>query len=157
MILFLNNLERIDQISKVVSGVENFDPIQIKEDLAKLLPRLIDKEEYELFKDIDNKEFIKTNVKLMFIMLTTPGSSFLQSSMNTDPFGWSNHIMEKLKVLSKTMGFNVELQNNHFIDRTGKNTLVIAKTDVAVTDADGSQTLLDKVNLAIGQSRKPEY
>lgn len=150
---FSKNLEKIDRISKVVSGVENFDPLKIKEDLAKLLPRLLSKEEYALFKDIDNKEVIKTNVKLMFIMLTTPGSSFLQSSMSHDPFGWSNHIMGKLKVLSKTMGFNVELQNNHFMDRTFKHTLVIANTDIPVTDADGSQILLDKVRQAIAKSK----
>ena len=146
---FSKDLERIDQISEVVSGIENFDPMKIKEDLAKLLPNLLDKKDYELFKDIENQKFINTNVKLMFIMLTTPGSSFLQSSMNTDPFGWSNHIMEKLKILGKTMGFNVELHNNHFIDKTGQYTLVIAKTIVPITDADGSQTLLDQVNQAV--------
>ena len=143
------NLKKIVNINEVVTGVEDFDLSKIKLDLARLMPLLLSKEDYKLFKDIEKKGYIENQVKLMFIMLTTPGSSFMQASMNTDPFGWSNHILNKLKTLSKTMGFNVELENNHFVDKTHEYALVIAKTSVPVTDADRSEKLLFAVDKVI--------
>ncbi|MCP4106699.1 MAG: hypothetical protein GY749_14365 [Desulfobacteraceae bacterium] len=150
---FSDKLKTVSGITDVVTGVENFDIAKVRLDLAKLLPLLVSKSDYNLFKDIEKSEYIKNRVKLMFIMLTTPGSSFLQDSVNTDPFGWSDHMLKKLETLGKTMGFDVELHNNHFVDKTHKHALVIAKTSVPVTDADGSEYLLFAINNIIKLSR----
>jgi predicted exporter len=139
---FAKELKKVPQITKVVTGVENLDISKIKTDLAKLLPLLLSKQDYALFKDIEEETYLPEQVRQMFVMLTTPGSSLMQGSMGIDPLGWSNPLLKKLTTLSKSMGFDVELANNHFVDKTHKYALVIAKTSVPVTDADNSESLL---------------
>jgi predicted exporter len=139
---FAKKLEKSVLISDATTGIEDLDITALKKDIATLLPLLLDKDDYHLFDGIENKEHISQQVKQMFIMLTTPGSSFLQTSIGTDPFSWSNHILNKLQVLSKSMGFDVELENNHFVDKTRKHSLIVAKTSVKVTDAEKSEILL---------------
>jgi uncharacterized protein len=146
---FSNKLKRLDYISNVTTGIENLDITKIKKDIALLLPLLLHKDDYNLFYDVESSEKLSQKVKQMFIMLTTPGSSFLQNSIGTDPFGWSDHILNKLQVLSKSMGFNVELENNHFVDKTHKHSLIIAKTSVPVTDAEKSEELLLSIDKII--------
>ncbi|MCK5311845.1 MAG: hypothetical protein KAJ62_07040 [Desulfobacteraceae bacterium] len=143
---FSNKLKELNLISNVTTGIEDLDLTKIKKDLATLLPLLLNKDDYQLFKDVENPEHISQQVKQMFIMLTTPGSSFLQTSIGTDPFSWSNHILNKLQLLSNTMGFDVELENNHFVDKTHQHSLVIAKTSVKVTDAEKSEILLSSID-----------
>ena len=139
---FSREVEKLNTITNIMTGIEDFDVTTIKKDIALLLPRLLDKEDYYLFGDLDKPEHLSQKVKQMFIMLTTPGSSFLQTSIGIDPLSWSDIILNKLQVLSKSMGFDVELDNNHFVDKTHKHTLVIAKTSVKVTDAENSEKLL---------------
>ncbi|MCK5098299.1 MAG: hypothetical protein KAR45_09360, partial [Desulfobacteraceae bacterium] len=146
---FSQKLKELALISNVTTGIENLDITKIKKDLATLLPLLLDNDDYYLFNDIENQDFISQQVKQMFIMLTTPGSSFLQTSIGTDPFSWSNHILNKLQGLSKSMGFDVELENNHFVDKTHKHSLIIAKTSVKVTDAENSEILLLSIDKII--------
>ncbi|MCK5541329.1 MAG: hypothetical protein KAI40_01465 [Desulfobacterales bacterium] len=139
---FSKKLRSVSMITEVLTGIESFDISALKKNIATHLPLFIPKEEYQIFKDTEKEEHISQKVKQMFIMLTTPGSSFLQSSLNTDPFGWSNNILNKLQILTKSMGFDVELSNNHFVDKTHNYSLVIAKTSVPVTDAKKSEDLL---------------
>ncbi|MCD4742516.1 MAG: hypothetical protein K8R67_08600 [Desulfobacteraceae bacterium] len=146
---FSNKLKKLDLINTVTTGIEDLDITTLKKDIATLLPLLLGKDDYHLFENTEDEEGISRQVKQMFIMLTTPGSSFLQTSIGTDPFSWSNHILNKLQVLSKSMGFNVELENNHFIDKTHQHTLVIAKTSVRVTDAENSEALLLSIDKII--------
>ncbi len=144
---FASKLKKHPLIEEVITGINDFDISTIKKDIAALLPLLLLKEDYHLFNNIDNKDFISQQVRQMFIMLTSPGSSFLQTSIGTDPFGWSNHILNKLQKLSKSLGFDVELKNSNFVDKTHEYSLVIVKTKVRITDAKKSETLL----LAIDQ------
>ncbi len=143
---FSAKLQKLSLITQVVTGIENFDISKLRKDLITLLPLLLSKEEYQLFNDIENNEYLIEKARQMFIMLTTPGSSFLQTSLSADPFGWSNQILNKLQALSKAMGFDVELDNRHFVDKTHQYSLVIAKTSAPVTDAKKSQTLLLAIN-----------
>ncbi len=143
---FSKELKKEPQITKVVSGVENLDISKIKTDLARLLPLLLSKQDYSLFKDIEEETYLPEQVRQMFVMLTTPGSSLMQDSMGIDPLGWSNPLLKKLTTLSKSMGFDVELTNNHFVDKTHQYALVIAKTSVPVTDADNSEELLSAID-----------
>ncbi len=146
---FADKLKTSEFITQVVTGIENLNITEIKRELALLIPLFTSKDEYNLFNIAENQELLSRHVRQMFIMITTPGSSFLQSSFGIDPFGWSNPMLEKLKILSKSLGFNVELENNHFVDKTHKNYLIIAKTCVKVTDASKSETLLSDIEKII--------
>lgn len=143
---FSSQLKHISLITEVVSGIENLDINKLRKDLIDLLPLLYSEDEYKVFEDLEDTEHINEKVRQMFIMLTTPGSSFLQTSLNSDPFGWSNHILDKIQVLSKSMGFDVNLKNKHFVDRTSFHALIIAKTSASVTDAKKSEILLTQIN-----------
>ncbi len=146
---FAGKLKAIPSITHVATGVENFDFSKVKNRLAKLLPVLLTKREYSLFDGVGRQDYIKTHMRQMFIILTSPGSSFLENSMNTDPFGWSNYLLKKLVKLTKAMGFDVEIYDNHFVDKTHQYSLVIAKTSVPITDADKSAILLDAINRTV--------
>ncbi len=146
---FSLKLKKIPAITNVVTGVENFDFSKVKKDFAELLPLLLKKKEYSLFNNIEKKDYIDDHVRQMFIILTTPGSSFLQNSMNTDPFSWSDYLLKKLEKLTKAMGFDVEIYDNHFVDKTHHYTLAIAKTSVPITDADKSKVLLDAIDKTV--------
>ncbi|CCK81995.1 MULTISPECIES: MMPL family transporter [Desulfobacula] len=143
---FSDKLKKVSLITEVVTGIENLDISKLRRDITKLLPLLLAKEDYKLFKDIEKDEYIAEKARQLFIMLTTPGSSFMQTSMDTDPFGWSNHILNKLQVLSKSMGFDVELKNKHFVDKTHQYSLAIAKTSAPLTDAEKSEILMSAIN-----------
>ena len=148
---FSAEIKKITHITNVITGVENLDISKIKTDLAALLPLLLSKQDYALFENIEEQDYLTDQARQMFIMLTTPGSSLLQTSMSTDPFGWSKPILKKMTTLSKAMGFNVDLYNNHFVDKTHQYALVIAKTSVPVTDADTSEVLLAAIDNTIKQ------
>ncbi len=146
---FAKKLKRVSLINEVSTGIENFNISELRKEIVRLLPLLIAKEDYQIFKDIKTKKGIAEKIRQMFIMLTTPGSAFLQDTITTDPFNWSNHILNKLQVLTKSMGFNVELHNNHFVDKTHLYTLIIAKTSAPVTDAEKSEILIRDINKII--------
>jgi len=51
--------------------------------------------------------------------------------------------------LTKALGFDVEIYDNHFVDKTHQYSLVIAKTSVPITDASGSAVLLSAIDKTV--------
>jgi predicted exporter len=151
---FADDLGKISGITEVTSGIENINISKARRRVAELLPVLTNPSDHKAFDRFDSSEKIAGQIKQLFVMLTTPGSSFSQSAIQVDPAGWSNRIFDEINRMTGAMGYNVELAGSRFVDSTEKHALVVAGTSVPVTDAEGSRRLLK--NLADLSGKYPK-
>lgn len=153
--LFAAQLKNQPQIIKVVTGMEHLDMDLIRSQMVQHLPQLLAPDP-ERFKETQTDEAVARKIQQVFLMLTTPGSSMMQATLAKDPFGWSNPVMDRMLGLSRSLGFNVKIRELHFVDPTGEYALVLAKTNVPVTDADGSEQLLGAIKKIVAAQEQLE-
>ncbi len=82
-------------------------------------------------------------VERLYYQLMKPEGMFMARAIQSDPLGINMLILGRMEKLSTSMGFDVMLENGHFISRDGGHTMLLLETTVPLTDADGSQHLLD--------------
>ncbi len=76
--------------------------------------------------------------------LLGPISFFQKDRVRSDPLNFSSLIFAKLRSLNPIAG--ADLVKNHFFSRDGRNTLLIIETPIEITDYEGSEKLLRKLN-----------
>ena len=139
---FAEKLAKLSDITEVTTGIKTMDMPKARREVAELLPVLTGPSGHGVFERFETPEEISARIKQVFVMLTTPGSSFVQSSMRVDPAGWSNPVFDEIKRMTGAMGYNVKLAGSRFTDSTGTHALIVAGTSVPVTDAEGSRRLV---------------
>ncbi len=108
--------------------------------------------------DIDsqiNPEGISRNLKNIYRQILKPGGIFVNSMVRSDPLGLRLIVFNKLKALSARMGYNVNIEDGHFISKDGKHAMIIAKTPILVTDIIGGEKLFSALDEQFEQL--PDY
>lgn len=149
--IFAGELDALPMITKTMAGIEQVGIKAARGQLVSVLPVLMEKDTYELSGKRNSPEQIGNRLKQTYIMLTTPGSGFLQSTMRTDPLGWSDETMREISRMAGSMGYNVKLAGGRFVDAKGGHALIVAKTSVPVTDGKGARHLLDAFDKLAGK------
>ncbi len=82
-------------------------------------------------------------VQRLYYQLLKPEGMFMARAIQSDPLGINMVILARMEKLSTSMGYDVALENGHFISRDGRHTMLLLDTTVPLTDAAGSRRLLD--------------
>lgn len=81
-------------------------------------------------------------VQRLYCQLMKPEGMFMARAIQSDPLGLNRVILERMEKLSTSMGYDVTLENGHFISRDGRHTMLLLDTTVPLTDVDGARRLL---------------
>lgn len=110
--------------------------------MFKNLPEMISGEELSQIDSWINQERISQKLHDAYLQLLKPQGMLLGSMFRSDPLGMRMLVLEKLKSLSSSTGYNVKIKDGHFVSRDGRHAMLIAKSAVSVTDSAGSKKLL---------------
>jgi uncharacterized protein len=130
--------------TRVITGPATGQGADIYNWLIKSLPGLANEKDLAEIKPSLTPERIREQLTEDYNSLFSPEGWYLKNFIKTDPLDLKSIGLKKLASLNIVP--NVRLQDNHFIDAEGKNILLIAETDVDVTDAANSEKMLAQLD-----------
>ncbi len=134
--------------TKVVTGPSINQDMDLYNWMIKALPNLATDEDLEIIKSGLTTGHIRDQLTDYYNSLFSPEGWFTKNFITTDPLDLKTVGLKKLAFLNIIP--NVRLQDNHFIDNDGNNVLLIAETDVDITDAGSAEKMLDQLNVRAG-------
>jgi predicted exporter len=106
------------------------------------LPEMVSDKELSLIDGWINQEHVSRKLRDSYLQLLKPQGLFLNSMLRSDPLGIKMLQLNKLKALSASTGYDVDIKDGHFVSRDGRHAMLIAKSVVSVTDSAGSKKML---------------
>jgi uncharacterized protein len=140
-------------ITGVTSGPLENQELDIIGFIIKSLPNLITPDDLDGIRADLNERHIHDLLTEKYSALFSPEGSMLAEDIRIDPVNLKTVVLKKLASLNVIP--EATMKNNHFIDRSGHNLLLVAETNVDVTDTAGARKLLDELN-KIRQKTVPE-
>jgi predicted exporter len=129
-------------VSEVVSGVSRTEMVEEMLAFLKHVPQLIDDQARSRIGSQITPEGVETSLRRSFRQLVSPASTFMIPFVRSDPLGISSGPLRSLQRLSTSLGYEVEIENGHFVSRDGAHALLIVQTPITVTDASGARELV---------------
>ena len=97
-----------------------------------------------------NAATVSDKLKRIYIQSLKPESVFMTPLFRADPLGINFILLEKLKVLPASMGYDVAVEDGHFISSDGRHAMMIIQTPVKMTDSPNAKKLLSALYDKIG-------
>lgn len=129
-------------ISKVVSGFSAPDLVNDAGFFMHYAPQILTSNDLATLDASLTPTCVSGTVKRLYSQLLKPEGMFLAQSIQADPMGISQIIMRRLEKLSASMGYDVTMENGHFISRDGLHTMLLLETAVPLTDGTKARELL---------------
>ncbi len=136
-------------ITRVLS---TFDEQQMVRDMGAFLnrvPELLDEAELSQLDSRISREGIARSLRKKYIQLLKPEGSFMGAMIQRDPLDLQMTLIEKIRGLSASFGYDMHIEQNHLVSADGQQVLLILETSVPFTDASGSRRLIDDLNRQI--------
>jgi len=130
--------------TRVIAGPAVSQDMDIYNWLIKNLPNLATDKDLEGIKADLTTENIRNQLSDDYNSLFSHEGWYLKNYIKSDPLNLKAVGIKKLSSLNIIP--NARLQDNHFISADGKNVLLIAETNVDITDAGGSEEMLSRLN-----------
>jgi len=142
-------------VTQAITGFAASNVMPEMSAFLKYTPQLLGADGLAAAKERLTQGAISARLGMIYRQSLTMASSFTLPFLQVDPLGISSAPLRSLEKLSTASGYQVTLQNNHFVSRDGKHIMIIIKTPVTLTEGFGSRKLLDylKQNLA----RLPDF
>jgi uncharacterized protein len=102
-----------------------------------------------------NADSVAERLKMIYMQSMKPESVFMVPMLRSDPLGINLLLMNKLKALPASMGYDVSVEDGHFISSDGRHAMLIIQTPVKITDVPHSKRLL--ASLYENIARLPRY
>lgn len=115
--------------------------------LINTLPNTFTDADQTAVRKVLTPEAVQSRLKDLYSQLISPEGSMLKPLLQADPLDMKSLVLEKLMRVNVIP--DMRLFNNHFISTDGKNTLIIARTPVKITDSKGSMELLEHLRALI--------
>jgi len=146
LILAVDQLEAaIKSSSMVTQVISNVSVSNVATEMISFLhyaPQLLGVESASKMKIMLTPESVKEKLRFIYRQSLSPGSSFFMPFLRADPLGLFSGILRNIENLSKSLGYDVVINNGHLISRDGRHAMVIVKTPVALTDGFGARKLV---------------
>ena len=130
-------------VTQVIANVSSGNLMDEMVLFLKYTPQLLGEESFLKLNNQVNPIGIQKRLKFIYRQSLAPGSAFLVPFMRADPFGTASGIMRNIEKLSAASGYDVAMNNGHFISSDGRNSMVIVKTTVSLTEGSGSRKVVD--------------
>jgi predicted RND superfamily exporter protein len=132
--------------AEVTTGVSDTDAAIDMEGLASALPFMVTGE--YLLEKVDpliNRGEVRRKLGEAYVNIMQPGGIFLDNMFRSDPMGLGITVLERLRRLSRATGFEVGMDDGHFVSPDGRHSMLIAKANVNVMDVEGSRRLMNRL------------
>jgi len=127
--------------TKVFSGFSVSDVME-EFSLLQYAPQVLGKEDLDsIDKDITAPR-VSEKLGAIYRQSLRPESIFTASLSRTDPLSIKMLILAKLRALPASMGYDVAIEDGHFISRDGRHAMLILQTPVPVMDGQQSKELV---------------
>lgn len=118
--------------------MENVSAILTEKELAAIDSRL-------------NRDGVSKIIENSYRQLLKPGGIFLNTMIRSDPLSLKLLILERLRALSSSVGYEVEMKDGHFVSRDGRHAMIIVRTTVPVADVLGAKRLFSSMDRTLDQ------
>jgi predicted exporter len=126
-----------------VSGPEISSFEAIPQWLMNALPNTFTAKDQLVLEGMLTPEAVRDRLKKSYKQLTSQEGMMFKPLVQIDPLDLKSIVFGKLSHVNIIPG--MQLYDNHFISNDGKNTLVIARTPVKITDSKGSKGMLEQL------------
>ncbi len=127
--------------SNPLSGPEELVTGQLFRQLGDSLPYLADVDDLQAIDEQLTPAQIDARLAEALAQLLQPQGVALKKQLRRDPLQFDCLALQKLRHLNPIPG--VRLERGHFVSQDGRSSLILADTQVAITDAVGGKALLD--------------
>ena len=131
-------------ITNVTTGPVSNEDTDIFDFILKILPNLTNEDDLKKIKSLLTDEYVHEQLMEGYSALFLPEGSLLTEYFRLDPLNLKSVTLKKLAALNIIP--EATLKDNHFIDRSGNNVLVIADTSVDVTDTSNAEKMLAELS-----------
>jgi len=122
---------------------------------ANYTPQIITEKELTFIDSQINPDSVSERLQKIYRQLLKPEGMFMGSIISSDPLGVKLLVLDKLKAMSASMGYDVNMEDGYLISRDERHVMIITRTPVLVTDISGSKKLLASLGKQLNQL--PEY
>ncbi|MDM7919182.1 MAG: hypothetical protein QUS12_08470, partial [Methanosarcina sp.] len=140
-------------IKGVTSGPLESQNMDIMGFITSSLPNLITPDDLKSISANLTEKDVHEKLNEKYSALSSPEGSMLVDDLSIDPLDIKTLVYKKLASLNVIP--DATMKNNHFIDRSGRNLLLVAETSVDVTDTLNAGRMLEELN-KIKQKIVPE-
>jgi predicted RND superfamily exporter protein len=140
--------------AKVTSGVSMADAMD-EFSVLQYGPQILTEDELVSLDAQINGPSVEAKLKQIYLQTFRPESVFTASLSRTDPLGIKTVLYGKLKALPSSMGYDVVVEDGHFLSRDHAHAMLIVQTTVPMTDATRSKELVRVLEEKIRQL--PDY
>ncbi|TRZ93712.1 hypothetical protein D4R78_07960 [bacterium] len=142
-------------VTSVISGISTKSLQEELRSFLSLAPQIISTGDLLRIEKQLTLQGVDDALRSGYYRLLTPAGAFLSPFIQQDPLGIKNTILLRLEKLSNAVGYSGVIENNHFISRDGRHTLLIIDTPVFLTEGFGARKLIQYLNRHI--KALPEY
>jgi predicted exporter len=138
-------------IKQVVSNVSSGDMASEMVTFLKFAPQLSGADDLSKIESQITPDNVRERLRVIYLQSLSPAGSFLMPFLRADPLGLFSGILRNIESLSLSLGYDVVINNGHFISRDGRHAMVIVKTPVVLTDGFGARELITYLRGAFKQ------
>jgi predicted exporter len=140
--------------TKVMSGISLADAME-EFSVLQYAPQILNEQELASLDSQITATVVSTKMKQLYLQSFRPESIFTSGFSRTDPLNIKAFLYAKLKALPASMGYDVAVEDGHFVSRDGRHALLIAQTSVPMTDSQRSKELIRVLDAEL--SRLPGF
>ncbi|MCX5698234.1 MAG: MMPL family transporter [Candidatus Omnitrophica bacterium] len=129
-------------VKQVIGSVSSANFMQEMIFFLQYSPQLLGTESLIKLKNLLQPPGIKERLSFIYRQSLTPGSSLLMPFLRADPLNLSSEILGNIGKLSQSSGYDITINNGHFVSEDGRTTMIIIKTSVLLTDGFGSRKIV---------------
>jgi uncharacterized protein len=137
--------------TKAMVGLSEFRMAESMGHFFKEMPYLFTDRDLTSIDAMLERQQVGERMKKNYMTLLKPEGIGMGSMLRADPLGFSLLMINKLKFLSESMGYKVNIEDGHFISSDGRHAMVIATTSIPATDIDGCKRLFNDLDSRIAQ------
>ena len=130
-------------IKKVTRGIAGGNPQEQVIDFLRFTPQLIRPVELAKIDNQLNVAGINAALKSGYHKLLTPGGIFMLPFIRLDPLGIKAGILRNLSKIVNALGYNIIVEDGHFLSPDKRHTFLIINTDIPLTDGFGARKLVN--------------
>jgi predicted exporter len=127
--------------TKVVAGFSMTDAMD-EFSILQYAPQVLGEEDLASLDKQLNPAAVSDKLRGIYRQSLRPESIFLSSLSRTDPLGIKMLVLDKLRALPASMGYDVVIEDGHFVSRDGRHAMLIVQTPVPMMDGQRSKELV---------------
>ncbi len=132
-------------VNRVTTGVAGMDIGAEMVGFLRYTPQLAGPQSLGGIKGELEPSGVEKRLKKIWAGMLSPSAMVMGQFYRIDPFGLSLKSLGNLQKLTASLGYEVTLENGHFVSRDGRHTMIILDTPVSLTDGFGSRRLIGYV------------